>query len=145
MAPSLVLAKELYTFFIGYYNKSKECLKVVKVLQDPLPHLRLKMLRLELTIGRSYQTHSHNIHLKITGFARRFSRRRNLKEDTLLLLRQSNVGKKNCSFLLLESLRPLSPPQEPQVPLSSTGTPDFLSTFLGIDSFRSKFLSLFGA
>ena len=31
------LARELYTFSIGYYNKSKECLKAVKVLPDPLP------------------------------------------------------------------------------------------------------------
>ena len=36
-ALSLVLARELYTFSIGYYSKSKECLKVVKVLQDPFP------------------------------------------------------------------------------------------------------------
>ena len=35
--PSLVLARELYTFSIGYYSKSKECLKVVKVLPDPCP------------------------------------------------------------------------------------------------------------
>ena len=35
--PSLILEKELDTFSIGYYNKSKECLKVVKVLPDPLP------------------------------------------------------------------------------------------------------------
>ena len=33
--PSLVLARELYTFLIGYYNKSKECLNVVKVSPDP--------------------------------------------------------------------------------------------------------------
>ena len=32
-----VLAKELYTFLIGYYSKSKECLKIVKILTDPLP------------------------------------------------------------------------------------------------------------
>ena len=35
--PSLVLARELYTFSIGYYSKSKECLKFVKVLPDPCP------------------------------------------------------------------------------------------------------------
>jgi len=33
----LVLARELYTLLISYYNKSKECLKVVKILLDPLP------------------------------------------------------------------------------------------------------------
>ena len=35
--PSLVLARELYAFWISYYNKSKECFKVVKTLLDPLP------------------------------------------------------------------------------------------------------------
>ena len=50
-APLLVLARELHTFKISYYNKSKECLKVAKILL----------------------THSHNLHFKITGLARRFS------------------------------------------------------------------------
>ena len=35
----LVLARELYTFLIGYYNKSKECLKFVKILIDTLPQV----------------------------------------------------------------------------------------------------------
>ena len=35
--PSLVLARELYAFLTGYYSKSKECLRVVKILLDPLP------------------------------------------------------------------------------------------------------------
>ena len=39
-APTLlVLAKELYTFSVGYYSKSKECLNVAKVLLGPLPQL----------------------------------------------------------------------------------------------------------
>ena len=42
-----------------------------------------------------------------------------------------------CPFLLLENFRPLSPLP---VPLSSSGTPDFLSTCLGIDSLISPFL-----
>ena len=33
----LVLARELYTFSVGYYSKLKEHLKVVKVLPDSLP------------------------------------------------------------------------------------------------------------
>ena len=37
MPPSLVLARKLYTFSIGYYSKSKECFKVVKVLPEQLP------------------------------------------------------------------------------------------------------------
>ena len=36
-APLLVLARKLYTFQLVINNKSKECLKVVKFLPDPLP------------------------------------------------------------------------------------------------------------
>ena len=36
-APSLVLASDLHNISIGYYSKSKECLKAVKVLPDLLP------------------------------------------------------------------------------------------------------------
>ena len=35
--PLLVLARELYIFLISYYNKSKESLKVVKIIPDPFP------------------------------------------------------------------------------------------------------------
>ena len=38
-----------------------------------------------------------------------------------------------CPFLFLENSRPLSSPWEPQTGFSSLGTPDFLSTCLGID------------
>ena len=38
--PLLVLARELYTFLISYYSKSEECLKVVKILPDPLPQFK---------------------------------------------------------------------------------------------------------
>ena len=45
-------------------------------------------------------------------------------------------GKKSvCPFILLENSRPLSPPGEPQTSFSFSGTPDFLSICLGIDSF----------
>ena len=40
-------------------------------------NIHLKLTRVELTLERSYQTHSHNIHFKITGLVRRLSRRRN--------------------------------------------------------------------
>lgn len=33
----VVLGRELYTLSIGYYSKSKECLKAVKVLPDSFP------------------------------------------------------------------------------------------------------------
>ena len=35
--PLLFLARELYSFSTAYYSKSKECLKVVKLLPDPCP------------------------------------------------------------------------------------------------------------
>ena len=51
--------------------------------------------------------------------------------------------KKNvCPFLLLENLRPLSPPWEPQTSFSSSGTPDFLSTSLRIDSLRYRVMAI---
>ena len=53
------------SFSVGCYSKSEECLKVVKVLSDPLPQHKDKGL--ELTIERSYQTHSHKIHFKMIG------------------------------------------------------------------------------
>ena len=34
---SLVFSKGIIYFLISYYNKSKECLKFVKILPDPLP------------------------------------------------------------------------------------------------------------
>ena len=34
-APLKNLSKGVIYFLIGYYNKSKECLKVVKILPDP--------------------------------------------------------------------------------------------------------------
>ena len=49
--PSLVLARELY-ILIGYYNKSKECLKFAKILLDPLQQFTFKMTGLELTVER---------------------------------------------------------------------------------------------
>ena len=49
-----------------------------------------------------------------------------------------NIWKKACPFLLLENSRPLSPLWNPQTPLSSSGTPDFLSTYLEIDSLNTK-------
>ena len=61
-APLLVLARELYTFSIGYYSKSKGYLKVVKVLPDPLPS---------------------NLYFKMTGLVRRISIRRNMSSSKI--------------------------------------------------------------
>ena len=36
-APLATLSKGVIYFLISYYSKSKECLKVVKILLDPLP------------------------------------------------------------------------------------------------------------
>ena len=38
---------------------------------------------LELTIERSYQTHSHNIHFKMTVLFRRFLKRRNMSSSRI--------------------------------------------------------------
>ena len=62
MLPSLILGKELYTFSIDYYSKSKECLKVVKVLPDPLPQHILKMTKLVRIFLRRRNMSSGRIH-----------------------------------------------------------------------------------
>ena len=107
-------------------------------------------------LSRSYQTHSHNIHFKMTGLVRRFSRRRNmsssrihccyiiigsefkgkhfLEQDELLCCAIISSGLKErsvCPFLLLDNSRPLSTPQKPHISFSSWGTPDFLLICLG--------------
>ena len=85
------------------------------------------------------QTHSHNIHFKMTGLVKMFSRRRNMSLSRIhcfhiiigtefkgkYILEQNELfcciiissGLKEKSifpFLLLENSRPLSPPWEPQ-------------------------------
>ena len=57
-------------------SKGAMYLITVKGLTDPLP--QYKITGLELTIERSYQSHSHNIHLKISRLFRRFLLRRNM-------------------------------------------------------------------
>ena len=124
------------------------------MLLDQLPQLYFKMTELELTTERSYQTHYHNIHLKMTGLVRRFSRRRNksssrihccyiitgtefkekhiLEQDELFccaIISSGLKGKHICPFLLLEN---------PNPSLSCSGTPDVLSTYLGTDSLNRK-------
>lgn len=59
----LVLARELYTFQLLINSESKECLKSVKILPDPL---------------------SHNIHYKMTGLFRRVLRRKNMSSSKML-------------------------------------------------------------
>ena len=46
--------------------------------------------------------------------------------------------KKDCPFLLLENSRPQSPPPGLWISFSSSGTLNFLSTYLGIDSLRPE-------
>ena len=89
------------------------------------------MTGLEPTTERSYQTHFHNIHFKMTGLVRRFLLRRNMiQQDTLLYNpKECREGKKLCPFFLLENSRPLSP----------WGPLDFLSTCLGNDSLIPPF------
>ena len=45
------------------------------------------MTGLKLTIEIYYQTHSHNIHFKITELARRFSRRRNCPQAGYIVIK----------------------------------------------------------
>ena len=85
------VSKGVIYFLINYYNKSKECLKFVKILPDPLPQFMFQdnTIRTEkdrsyqkdperpTRIERSYQTHCHNLHSKISGLVARFSGRRN--------------------------------------------------------------------
>ena len=80
MPHSLLFARELFTFSIGYHNKSKECLKFEKVLPD-FHNLHFKITGLELAIQRSYQTHLHNINFKMTGLVRRVLRRKKLSSS----------------------------------------------------------------
>ena len=56
-----------------------------------------------------------------------------VKKKYFMWLTLRNVEKKICPFFLLENLRSLSSLREPQTPLSSLGTLDFLSTYLRID------------
>ena len=61
-----------------------------------------------------------------------------LKEKTFYMTKSRECrGKKDvCPFLLLENSRPLFPLRDPQTPFSASGTLDFLSACLGIDSLR---------
>ena len=78
--PSLVLARELYTFSIGYYSKSKECLKVVKVLPDPCPEFTFQDDRINQKVLKKEK------HV--------------LKQDTLLLYYfQFSSGAQSCPTL----------------------------------------------
>ena len=51
-------------FSIGHYNKSKECLKVVKILRDS-HNLYFKIKGLELNNRKTRD--SHSLYFKITG------------------------------------------------------------------------------
>ena len=44
----LVLARELCAFSVGYYSKSKECLRIVRVLPGPLQQYTLKDNRIRI-------------------------------------------------------------------------------------------------
>ena len=72
----LVLARKLYTFSIGYYSKAKECLKVAKVLPDPLLQFTFQDDRI-----------SHKVLKKEKPV---------LKQDTLLLYNLSIEFKLSC-------------------------------------------------
>ena len=54
------------------------------------------------------------------------------------LKQNKQTNKKNHLSFSLENSRPLSPPQGLWITFSSLGTLEFLSTYLGIDSLRTK-------
>ena len=67
-----------------------------------------------------------------TGLVRRFSGRRNTSSSRThycYIILTKEYRKEVCPFLLLENSRSLSSPWEPQIPFSSLGTLDFLSTY----------------
>ena len=55
-------------------------------------NMHLKLTRLELTTKRSYQTHFHNIHLNITRLVRRF----------LLRRRNMSSSKIHCCYIIIQ-------------------------------------------
>ena len=92
------------------------------------------------SLSRPYQTHSHNLHFKITGLARRFFPETVFNQNTLLLYNPKECrGKK---FVLSSSLRIPAPCLllENPIPLFPWGPLDFLSTWLGIDSLTTSCL-----
>ena len=56
-------------------------------------NIHLKLTRLELTIERYYQTPSHNIHLKITRLSRKF----------LLRRRNMSLSKIHCCYIIIST------------------------------------------
>ena len=124
MPPSLVLARELYS----YYNKSKECLKVVEILSDPLPQFTFYHIRISQKVFKKEKLSSSRIHC------------------FYIILRNECRKKKKKKFVLSSSLRiPDSYLLVSPRPLSPSGTPDL--TCLGIDSLintlKSKTFLLF--
>ena len=133
----------------------KTVLSLQRFYQTHSHDIHFKIMGLELTIERPYQTPSHNTHFKMTGLFRRFLRRRKMSSSRIhcchiiigIEFKGKHILEKGelfcCAitssgliypFLLLENFRPLSPPWEPQTPFSTLGTPESLSTCLGIDS-----------
>ena len=84
---------------------------------------------------------SSRIHCCHTSLVQSVRESISLSKMSCFVVQSSALGlkKKNiCPFLLLENPRPLSPPWELQTLLSSSGTLDFLSTYLEIDSLSGK-------
>ena len=77
MPPLLFSTRELYTFKISYYNKSRECLKVVKISLGPLPNL------------------------KITGLARKVFRKEKLSSSRIYCCYVALVQSLNCIYIAL--------------------------------------------
>ena len=65
-------------------------------------NIHFKIMGLELTIKRSYQTCSHNLHFKMTGLFRRFLKRRNMSSSRIhscYIIIQFSSASQSCPTL----------------------------------------------
>ena len=154
--------KDRESFWHRHWKGDEECPTefyqgLIYFYQTHSHNIHLKLTRLKLAIERSYQTHSYSISLKIRLVRSFLLRKRNMssskvyccyiiigtefkeKQDELFCCIIINSGlkettttttfyvtkmqecrKKMCTFLLLKSPRPLSPPHRPQTSYQPT-------------------------
>ena len=121
MPPLASLSKVLYTFSVSCFSKSKECLKVVKVLPDPCPEFTFQDDRISQKVLKEKQVLKQD-----TLLLQSLSKNISLSNMSCFVVQSSSLGlkkkTKGCSFLLLENSRPyfllerprlLSPPWGP--------------------------------
>ena len=113
--------------YFSYYNKPKECLRVVQILPDLLPRFTFYDIRISQKVFKKEELSSSRIHCFYIILSNE------CRKKKFVLSSSSRIPD---SYFLLVSPRPLSP----------SGTPD-LSTCLGTDSLintlKSKTFLLF--